>query len=182
MALIQPITKLETYEKYMKEIGVKPTYHLKQCFDSGLPAVWLYMKSIGLEEIYFDVLNKAKKKSAWFKELFYMLHLANSNNKFYPQVPEDLLKIEIPPAILDAQIPLEEPDFQMAFSFTRDQLKETLEAVVLPEKMVRVGNYSKSVGIMYSNDVYYVYHADNPSALQFKSIDHCVDAVMRAMK
>jgi len=182
MALIEPITKLDTYKQYMDGIGKIPSYHLKQCFESGLPGAWLYMKAIGLEDVYFEVLNKAKKKSSWFKELFYLLLISNSNNKFYPKVPDDLLKIEIPPAFLDAQVPLQEPDFQMVCAFTRDQLKETIVQCALPNKMIRVGNYGKSVGVMYSDKVYCVYHADNPSALEFKSIDSCVDAVMRAMK
>ena len=182
MALLQPITNLETYREYTHNAGIVPTYQLKQCFACGLPGVWLYMKSIGLEDVYFNIINDAKKKSITFKELFYLLMLVNANNKFFPKIPDNLLNIEIPPDIAAAQIPVREPDFQTVFAFTREQLIETLEVLALPNKMIRLGNLRKSVGVMYSEEVYCVYHADNPSALEFKSIEGCVDAIMRAMK
>jgi hypothetical protein len=180
MAFIETITELDSYKTYLGDIGEVPSYRLEKCFACGLPGVWLYMKSIGLEDEFFQILDRAKDKSALFKDLFYLLMHTNTNNQFFPKVPEDLLKIEIPKQVLDAQLDMPASDFQMVYSFTREELKETLLYLALPNKMIRIGNKQKSVGIMYSDKIYSVYHADNPRALEFKTIDGCIDAVLRA--
>lgn len=176
------VTKLDTYDKYMREIGAISSYDLDKCFSCGLPSVWLYLKSIGLEELYFEILGKLKNRHLLFKELFYLLLLTNGTNKFFPHLPESFLKLQIPAEVKAAQLEVSEPEFEMAYSFTREQLKETLELIAKPGKMIRLGNKRKAVGVMYHDNVYDVYHADNAHALQFKSIDGCVDLIMRAIK
>lgn len=181
MALTQTLTKLSTYKEYLHEIGSIPSYQLDKCFSCGLPAVWLYMKSIGLEDVFFDILSKIKNRHLLFKELFYLLILTNGANKFFPHVPENFLNIEIPPEVLDAQLEVQKPEFEMAYAFDREQLKYTLEQVVKPNKMVRIGDRRKSVGIMYKDGAYFVYHTDNQLPLEYKSLDGCVDLILRAM-
>ncbi len=56
MAFTEQITTSDPYKKYMAEIGVQPSKKLDRVFACGLPAVWMYLKSIGLEELYFDLL------------------------------------------------------------------------------------------------------------------------------
>lgn len=175
------VTKLETYTKYMKEIGAVPSYKIEKCFSCGLPAVWLYLKAIGLEETYFDILSKLKNRHMLFKELFYLLLLTNGANKFFPHIPENLLNLEIPKEVKDAQVQILKPEFEMAYAFNKEQLKETLELIAKPGKMIRLGNKKKAIGLMYQDNVYHIYHAGNPHALQFKSLDGCVDLIMRAV-
>ncbi len=181
MELTSKLTKLETYKQYMHAIGEIPSYQLDKAFACGLPAVWLYMKAIGLEEVYFDILSKIKDRNILFKELFYLLILTNGDNKYFPHVPEDFLNIQIPKEILDAQPEMHEPEFEFAFVFDRDQLKRTLEMIAKPHKMIQLGNKQRAIGIMFNDNVYHVYHADNPRALQFNHVDGCVDLIMRVM-
>lgn len=182
MALTQNVTNLDTYKDYLQEIGSVPSYQLDKCFSCGLPAVWLYMKAIGLEDNFFEILSKVKNRHLLFKELFYLLILTNGTNKFFPHVPENFLNIQIPAEVLEAQVEVQKPEFEMAYAFNRDQLKQTLEQIVKPNKMVRIGDRRKAVGIMYQDDTYFVYHTDNPRPLEFKSLDGCVDVIFRAMK
>lgn len=177
-----PITKLETYKKYLQLIGVVPTYQLENSIACGLPAVWLYMKAIGLEAAFFDILKKIKTRTLLFKELFYLLILTNGSNKYFPHLARDFLKIELPADIKAAQISLEKPDFELAYSFTKKQLQETLSAIAKENIMIRLGNERKAVGIMYSDDMYHVYHVDNPAVLQFKTLDKCVELIVRVMQ
>lgn len=181
MALRNPITKLETFKTYMQDVGLTPTYRISKAFTCGLPGVWLYMKSLGLEDKYFDLLAKAKKQSVYFKELFYLLILTNKNNNFFPKVDDDLLNIQIPDRILDAQIELAQPEFEMAYDFTAAELKETLAQICVPNKMIRLGNKTNAVGIMLCDGNYCVYHADNTETLEYKDLNKCVDAVLRVM-
>ncbi len=176
-----PITKLETYKKYLHLIGAVPTYQLEKSIACGLPTVWLYMKSLGLEEAFFDILNKIKTRALLFKELFYLLILTNGQNKYFPHIAKDFLKIELPKDIQAAQINIDKPNFELAYSFTKQQLQETITAIAKPNVMIRLGNEHKAVGIMYSNDMYHVYHIDNPAVLQFKTLDKCVELIMRVM-
>lgn len=176
------VTKLDSYDKYMREIGAISSYDLDKCFSCGLPSVWMYLKSIGLEDTYFEILSKLKNRHLLFKELFYLLFLTNGANKFFPHLPENFLHLDIPKEVKAAQLEVPDAEFEMAYSFTREQLKETLELIAKPGKMIRLGNKRKAVGVMYHDNVYDVYHVDNPHALQFKSIDGCVDLIMRAFK
>lgn len=179
MSFNQALTKSDSYKQYLRDIGTVPSYKLDICFACGLPGVWLYMKSIGLEAEYFDLVNKTKDRSILFKELFYLLIHTNKNNKFFPKVPEGLLKIEIPADVYAAQVEVPAPDFELAFSFTREQLLETLKQIALPNKMLRLGNKQKAVGVMYSDKKYCVYNSDNTHALEYKTLDNCVEAIMR---
>lgn len=181
MPLTNPITSRPTYIEYLTEIGEKPTNKLERSFACGLPAVWLYLKSIGLEDLFFDLLAQSKKRPEAYKELFYLMILTNGQNQFFPNIPKDFLKDMIPADVKAAQVEIDKPDFEMTFSFTAAQLKETLEAVAKPNVMVRLGNQRKTIGIMFSDNMYHVYHADNPNALQFKTIDRCVDLIMRVI-
>lgn len=181
MAFAEPITKTDSYKKYLQEIGVKPNKKLENIFSSGLPAVWLYLKAIGLEELYFDLLKRIENNYQYFKEIFYLLLLANGKSPFFPTIGKNFLKFKIPPEVAAAEVQLAEPAFRMAFGFTRDQLIEVLTAITKPNYMVRIGNQKLSVGIMYSNDAYHVYHTGNPSALEYNNIDSCVDVIMRVL-
>jgi hypothetical protein len=182
MDFANQVTKLDTYKQYLHEIGSVPSYQLDTSFACGLPEVWLYMKSIGLEDIFFELLEKAKTRPQVFKELFYLLMLTNGENKFFPHIPADFLKLDIPPAVADAQVEIRKPDFAIAYSFTRDQLLDILKLIALPNVMVRMGNERKAIGVMFKDNIYHVYHADNPRALEFKNIDGCVDSIMRVMQ
>lgn len=181
MALTNPVTSQETYNQYLKEIGALPTKKLERCFACGLPAVWLYLKALGLEELFFDLLVKCKTRRELYKELFYLLILTNGQNKFFPHIPEEFLNIQIPEEVADAQIELDEPIFQIAYSFTKEQLARTLEQIAKPNVMIRLGNQRKAIGLMYTDGVYHVYHADNPRALEFNNIDGCVSLIMRVI-
>lgn len=181
MALINPVIELPTFEGYLHKIGVIATAELELCFTCGLPAVWLYMKAIGLENVFFDILKKAENRELLFKELFYLLIFTNNNNKFFPHVLEDFLKIEIPPEIAEAQVEITSPVFEMAYIFTREELIKTLEQVVKQNVMVRLGTKSKCVAIMYDSNGYHVYHADNLNTLGYNSIEGCVDSIMRVI-
>lgn len=175
------ITQLETYQKYLQEIGKVPSYELSQYFACGLPSVWMYLKSLGLEDTYFELIGNLKNRHLLFKEVFYLLLLTNGTNKFFPHVPQDFLIVDMPKDIKAAQIEISKPEFELAFAFTKDQLKETLELLAKPGKMIRIGNKNKAIGVMYNDDVYDVYHVDNPHALQFKSLDGCVDTILRSL-
>lgn len=182
MAITKQITELDTYKKYLSEVGEVPSYHLDKCFACGLPAAWLYLRAIGLEEFYFDLLTKVKDRSGWFKHLFYIVLLANKNNPFFPHIPDNILDLQIPAEVAAAQIDMPRPEFQMAYAFTPDQLKRTLETVSSPGKLINLGDKRKSIAIMCNDDgSYAVYHQDNPSALHFKTAERCVDLVMRIM-
>lgn len=176
------VTKLSTYKEYLSEIGVVPTYQLEKAFDCGLPAVWLYLKAIGLEDLYFELLEKISTRPALFKELFYLLILTNGQNKFFPHVAKDFLDIQIPRQIAAAQIELQKPDFAVVYSFTAEQLLETLQNIAKPNVMIRIGNERNAIGLMFNEDVYHVYHANNPRVLEFKTLDRCVDLIMRVIK
>lgn len=181
MAFTEQITTTEAYKKYMEEIGVQPSKKLDRVFACGLPAVWMYLKSIGLEELYFDLLKRTKHQYILFKDLFYLTLLANGKSTFFPEIGKGFLKFRIPPLVAAAQVEVSEPVFRMAFGFTREQLIEVLSAITKPHYMIRIGNQRKAIGIMYSDNAYHVYHTDNPRALEFKNIDGCVDLIMRVM-
>lgn len=182
MAFSASITELDSYKEYLTAIQKVPSKQLAQAFECGLPAIWMYMKTIGLEDVFFDLLKDVKNKPELFKELFYLLMLTSDKSKFFPHVPEKLLNVEIPAKVRDAFVEINDPEFEMAHSFTRADLIETLKAVALPNKMIRLGTKMKSVGVMYSNNHYHLYHADNPHALEFKDLDRCVDLIMEIMK
>ena len=69
----------------------------------------------------------------------------------------------------------------MAYSFSREQLIETLELIAKPNAMIRIGNQRRAISIMYSDNAYHVYHADNPRPLEFKSVDKCADLIIRTL-
>lgn len=182
MAITEDITKLTTFKAYLKQIGQIPSYHLDKCITCGLPAAWLYMRSIGLENVYFDILKKVKERSLWFKELFYLLLFTNKDNPFFPHLPDNILNLDIPPEFIDAQVEMPAPEFQLAYSFTRQQLKETLETLAQPGRMIRLGDKTKAIGMMKDdNGSFAIYHAGNSQALEYKSIDKCVDLIMRTI-
>lgn len=181
MAFSDPITKEDTYKQYLATIGEKPSRRLKQVFDCGLPAVWLYLKAIGLENLYFDLLKRVKTRYLLFKELFYLLLLANGKSSFFPTIARGFLKFKVPTLVAAAQVQVTKPIFRMAYGFTREQLKEVLNAIAKPHYMIRLGNKTKAIGIMYSDNAYHVYHTANPSAVEFKNVDGCVDLIMRVM-
>jgi hypothetical protein len=181
MPITNAVTDQKTYQQYLHEIGVMPTKQLERSFACGLPAVWLYLKAIGLEELFFDLIAKSKTRPELYKELLYLLMLTNGHNKFFPHPPEDLLKLEIPREVKAAQVEIDKPVFEMAYSFSRDQLIKTLSLIAQPNAMIRVGTQRKSIGIMFNDDVYHVYHSDNPHALEFKSVEKCADLIMRVL-
>ncbi len=181
MAFTEQITTSDPYKKYMAEIGVQPSKKLDRVFACGLPAVWMYLKSIGLEELYFDLLKRAKTRYILFKELFYLTLLANGKSSFFPTLGKGFLKLRVPPLVAAAQVEVSEPVFRMAFGFTREQLIEVLSAITKPNYMIRIGNQTQAIGVMYSDDAYHVYHTDNPRALEFKNVEGCVDLIMRVM-
>lgn len=182
MGLVNPITDLGSYKNYLHGIGKVPTAQLERCIACGLPAVWLYMKAIGLEPVFFDLLNKVKTRDVLFKELFYLLIFTNSHNKFFPHVPETFLKLSVPAEVAAAQIQIDKPVFEIAYNFTRDQLIATLEQIAKPNVMIRLGTQRKAIGIMYNNNAYNVYHSDNPSPLEYRSVAGCVDLIMRVIQ
>ncbi|HSX20209.1 MAG TPA: hypothetical protein VLG38_03680 [Gammaproteobacteria bacterium] len=181
MAFSNQVTTLQTYKQYLREIGIVPSAKLESCFACGLPAVWLYLKAIGLEDLYFDMLAGLKKRTALFKELIYLLIFTNGHNTFFPHIPKGFLTNKVPPAVAAAQVQLAKPSFEMAYEFSRDQLTQVLSAVTQPNYMVRIGNQRKAIGIMCKDDTYHVYHANNPRALQFNDIEECVNVIMRVM-
>lgn len=176
------ITELDSYKSYLAAIHTVPTKQMHQALDCGLPAVWMYMKTIGLEDVFFDLIKGVKNKEDLFKELFYLLMLTSDKSKFFPHVPENLLKVEIPENVRDSFVELNDPEFELAYSFTREELIETLKAIALPNKMVRLGTRKKSVGVMFVNEHYHLYHSDNPQPLQFNDVGRCVDLIMEIMK
>jgi hypothetical protein len=182
MSLIKPVTKLDTYYEYLSAIDTVPSYQIDKCFACGLPAVALYMKAIGLEAEYFDIINKLKNKSILFRDLFYLLILTNSNNKFFTKVPEGLLEIKIPQEILDAQLEVTQPDFQMAFTFNAEQLKEILQLITAtPDQMIRVGTKQKAVGLMFSDNKFYMYHSERSEPLVYTTLAGCIDQLLRTL-
>ncbi len=182
MATTSLVTNLDTYKQYLQTIGDYPSYQLEKAFACGLPAVWLYLKSIGLEDLYFFLLENVEKRPELFKELFYLLLFTNGDNKYFPYIPVDYLTLDIPKDVRDAQVQIQKPEFELAFVFDREQLQQTLQLVAKQNKMVRIGDRRKAIGIMYSNNVYHVYHTGNPRALEFNNIDGCVDLIMRVMQ
>ena len=180
MPLIEPITESHSYQQYLDDISAQNSYQLDKCFACGLPAVWLYMKAIGLEAEYFNILDRSKDRSFLFKELFYLLMLTSTDINYFPKPPNGLLNLEIAPAVLDAQVELQKPDFELAFAFTREQLAVILKQIVLANKMVRLGNKKNAVGIMFKNNKYSVYDGVNSSALEFDNLDSCLDIIMRS--
>lgn len=181
MTFANPVTKEETYKKYLAEIGEKPNKKLERIFACGLPAAWLYLKAIGLEDLYFDLLKQVKTRYMLYKDLFYLMLLANGKSEFFPSISNSFLKLKVPPLVQAAQVQVSEPVFRMAYGFTRDQLIEVLGAIAKPGYMIRLGNQRRAIGIMFENNAYHVYHADNPRALEFKDVEGCVDLIMRVI-
>lgn len=181
MPLTNPVISQDSYYKYLDTIGVKPSKKLERCFSCGLPAVWLYLKAIGLEDVYFDLLKRIKNRSLLYKELFYLMILTNGHNKFFPHLPKEILKYKVPHDVAAAQVPITKPLFELTYSFTKEQLREVLLAIAKPNLMVRLGNQRKAIGIMFKDDVYHVYHAENPNAIEFKNVDGCVNLIMRVI-
>lgn len=182
MPILQALTKLDTYKTYMQDIGENRSYHLENCFSSGMASVWLYMKAIGLEAEFFTLLAKAKDRPMIFKELLYLLQLSTSNSDYFPKVPKDLLKLEIPGLVADAQVEITQPDFKLVFEITRDRLSEVLRSLAVNHRMIRIGDKQRCVGIVFSNNKYCVYHSGNSTALEYDKLNDCVDAVMRVFK
>lgn len=181
MAFLESITNQESYRQYLREAGIAPSKTLERCFACGLPAVWLYNKAIGLEDLYFELIKKAKDRAILYKEIFYLLTFTNSHNKFFPSLPKGLLKLKIPPLIAAAQVEIAKPAFEMTFDFTKEQLKETLRLLTKPNVMIHLGNQRKAIGMMYADNAYHIYHSDNPHALEFKDIEGCVQLIMRVI-
>lgn len=180
MTVTPDIINKETLKAYLARIKVTFNYNLYKSIICGLPAVWLYLRSIGQENLHFDILNRTKTDAAWFRELFYLLTFANKHNNFLPRLPENLLKLEIKPEILAAQLPMPAPEFQLAFAFTEAQLKQTLAQVTQIGKLVRVGSKLHAAAIMRNPDgSFAVYHAGNPTSLEFNTLDKCVDLLKR---
>lgn len=181
MPLTNAVTEQKTYQQYMQEIGVAPSKQLERSFACGLPAVWLYLKAIGLEELFFELITKSKTRPETYKELLYLLMLSNCHNKFFPHPPVGILKLEVPQDVKAAQVEIDKPVFEMAYSFSRDQLIETLSLIAQPDAMIRIGTQRKAIGIMFKDNAYHVYHSDNPHALEFKSVEKCADLIMRVL-
>ena len=49
-------------------------------------------------------------------------------------MPENFLNIQMPAEVVDAQIEIQKPEFEMAYAFNHEQLKQTLEQIIKPNK------------------------------------------------
>ncbi len=179
MSSANQITNSGAYQRCLDAMGITPSRMLDNCLESGLPAVWLYMKAIGLQAEYFLLLNTVKDRSFRFKELLYLLLLTSSQGKFFPKVPSDLLKIKITPDVLAAQVEIAKPDFELCYTFSADQLKTTLEELATPGRMIQIGNKQCSIGLMYKDNIYSTYHTGNDNVTEYNSIEKCVAAIER---
>lgn len=174
------ITQEQSFTTYATDAGFNPSYKINKAIDCGLAGIWLYLKSIGLEETYFEILNKSKTKSIFFKDIFYLLMLTNTNNNFFSKIPSNILDTQIPTDFAQALINVAPAEFAIAYAFTTEELTELLKEICLPNKMVRLGNMQTSLGIMQGTDKkYYIYHPNNSEALCFTNIKDCVNKILR---
>lgn len=176
------ITELDSYRTYLQDVGANSGRHLDNCFASGTISVWLYMKAIGLETEFFELIKKAKDYTSVIKELMYLLQLTNSNTSYFPQIPKDLLRLEIPGLVADAQIEITQPDFKLAFVLDDKRILEVLKGLAVKNRMIRLGDKTHAIGIMFAKDKYCIYHSGNSEALEYSNINDCVAAALRALK
>lgn len=183
MSSASRLVTLDTCRKYLQLVGLKPSPKLLRCFACGLPKIWLYLKAVGLEDLYFKLLAELKTTPHMYKHVFYFLKLSNGQNKFFP-MPQDFLQIEIPPVLAAAVVQVAKPAFEMTYNFNAAQLAEVLSAVVQPNYMVRVGNQRQAIGIMFKEEegVYYAYSINQVVPEKFNDLGACVDFVMQNIK
>lgn len=173
--------QLVNLSAYLKLIGKKTDYHIEKCFSCGMPRVWMYYRSLGLEDKFFDLLQAAQEPgSTYYRDLIYGLILTQENSKFFAKVPADYLELNLPKDIAAAIVQLQAPDFQIAYSFTGDQLKDTLQKISQHGKMISLGNKQNSIGLMIdADDKYLVYRVGNTQPLTFTNASACVDYIMQ---
>lgn len=179
--------KLKNLDAYLRQISKGSSYrldfHLERAVACGLTRLWLYYRALGIEQSFFNLLAAAEEKIIPYREIFYGIELTNRNNKFYPKLPVDLLKINLPKDFAEAEIAVQKPEFAIAFVFTTEQLKTTLQKICLPNKMICLGDKQQSIGLMADEQGhYFIYHAGNEHAVEYATIDACVAAITSIMQ
>ncbi len=182
MPFMKLITKSDSFITYAKDAGINLGVSMHNCFSAGLASVWLYMKAIGLESEFFTLLKRSEKRPAIYKELLYLLYMTNSNSDYFPHIPENILKLEIPGLVVDAQVEIAKPDFQLVMLVSRENLLDALRGLAIKNRMIRIGNKKLAVGVMFQSGSYCVYHAGNSTALEFKNITDCAEAIAKHLK
>lgn len=178
MAIITALTKTDSFKTYTEIVGANSGVALDNLFAAGLPSVWLYMKALGLETEFFNLLQQAEKHPSLYKELMYLLYLTHANSNYFPAVPTGLLKLEIPGLVEAAQVEISNPDFKLVFELSRERLTELLKELAVNNRLIRIGTKSHTVGVTFRNDVYSVYHSGNTKALEYTKLNDCVDAIL----
>jgi len=189
MPFISAPTDYDSFASYLRDIGVGPSYHLRKCVECGLGAVGVYMKAIGQEEEYFKRLKQSKDQSIMFRDFFYEIFLTTRNAKFFPQLPQDMLKIELPLAYQDAEITVKDPDFQLVCSFNADQLQQVLFALTTnaPGMMLRIGTKQMMFGVIltvneYGKNEYSLFYAGKESRSVYSTPAGCVGQIFMQLQ
>jgi hypothetical protein len=173
------LTETDAFKSYARDAALRTGVHLANCVAAGLPSVWMYMKAIGQEEKFFELLQQAQQRPHLYKELMYLLQLTNAQSDYFEKLPEDFLNLEIPGLVADAIVAPSNPDFKLTFALTGERLLELLRSLAVPNRMIRLGTREHSIGVMFSNGTYSVYHAGNTKALEYTKLADCVAAVVK---
>lgn len=136
---------------------------------SGLVAYWLYHLRIGEEQLFKDEIEYALN---WNLDQFNASSAVRDiildeliNNTLFLQ-NDYYLRNEVKQHEIDKSMSLLFPEhypqvspteFSITFVFTKTQLAELINTVVMPNKMIRIGNGFHTLGLTYINGLYHYY-------------------------
>lgn len=151
------LSKLKTH---LAATGRLYSYQLGKSFSCGLPCVWLYMKAMDQEHVFFEMLeslaNDSNEINWLFEEMFSLLILTHGDSHIFPKLPVTLISTQTPKDIADAEIEIVSNNFELAYTFNKDQLATTLENFKSHKgTMLRIGNKQESIGVMIGSLIIY---------------------------
>jgi hypothetical protein len=153
---------IKNFRNYVqRNVGIC-SYKYELSFKAGLAKIWGYMQVREQQEYFFSLINdlsqnfdkhNVKELDASFEVLLELLEHSSGKKTIFPHLPTVKMLL--------SDMPIQEPEFSIVHTFSKDQLTQLLFDLPKDERdIIRIGNKTKMLSVVFKDNKYTIYYPD----------------------